>query len=246
MITDSFQHFAIWVYVTCQKPPKESSWLCIWVGGRVLSQVRDGLCFCEFSGRRVEHRAFISPSSSGAASLNVLARGVALCLRLPHQALALRSLRRDKHILPLPTCSMVSLPSAGRHCSEPTWLSGDIYGVWECELQQNEQSNSSPLSVEESNFPGKFLQWAYPSCSCLIRTLKVCYGLQNSIVKSWEVFLACYNNLQRHSHGTRKLCQLLSTSEINDRLLCFSNCSIKVSESSLDAKNHSKQIESPL
>lgn len=71
---------------------------------------------------------------------------------------ALRSLRHHKHILPLPTCSTVSLLSAGKHCSEPTRLSGDKYGVWECELQQNEQSNSFPMSVEESNFPGKFLQ----------------------------------------------------------------------------------------
>lgn len=202
MVTASFQPFAIWVYVTCQKPPKESSWLCIWVGGRVISQVRAGLCFCESSGKRVEHRAFISPSSSGAASLNVLARGVALCLGPPHQALALRSLRYNKHILPLPTCSMVSLLSAGRHCSEPPWLSGDKYGVWECELQQNEQLNSSPLRVEESNFPGKLQQWAYPSCSCLIWTLKVYYGLQNSIVRSWDVFPASYNNLRRHSDGS--------------------------------------------
>lgn len=204
MVTDSFQHFAIWVYVTCQKPLKELGWLCIWMGGRVLSQVRAGLCFCDLSGKRVEHGAFIRPSSSSAASLNEVPDTRGLHSRL---ATALRSLRYHKHILPLPTCSTVSLLSAGKHFSEPTRLSGDKYGGWECELQQNEQSNSSPLSVEELNFSEKFLRWAFPSCSCLIRTLKLCYALQNSIVRSWEVFLACYNNLPRHSDGTQKLRQ---------------------------------------
>lgn len=155
MVTDSFQHFAMWVYVTCQKPLKELGWLCICVGGRVLSQVREGLCFCDLSGKRVEHGAFIRPSSSSADSLNEVPDARGLLTRL---STALRSLRHHKHILPLPTCFTVSLLSAGKHCSEPTRLSGDKYGVWECELQQNEQSNSSPSSVEESNFPGKFLQ----------------------------------------------------------------------------------------
>lgn len=43
---------------------------------------------------------------------------------------ALRSLRHHKHILPLPTCSMVSLLSAGKHWVQAFWRQIWSLGVW--------------------------------------------------------------------------------------------------------------------
>jgi hypothetical protein len=127
----------------------------------------------------VEHIAF---SSFPVSCFNVHASRGALSPKLPPWAL--RNLRYRKHALALPTCSMMSLPSAARDWSEPAWLSADTYEVWKCQLHWNEQANSSPpgqpICVEESDFPRKFPQATYPSRSCLIWTRKVCLVFQSS------------------------------------------------------------------